>query len=437
LLFPGIEDDAERIRNTEKPTGFFNRNSLLGGLNVRFYNALPNILTGSGIMFTFIGLVAGIGLASQGLASEDISKQHEALQQLLGGAALAFFTSIVGLFTSISFSWFEKHYIHDFDKQCARWNRGLDERLERVTPEHLHQESLNTARQQTRVMEGFTEQLAFQISKAVDEKVTQPMGPMLERVIEAVEGLRQDRESSNEAVLQELVERFSESVTGAAGTELQQLGDTLGQLNQGLQEQIETAEQRHRETEEASAKAMQEMQQVFNDGVSQLQQTMDGFNQTLESVKQLNADSSAIADKLQQMLEGVNESQRALADTAQLFQETAKQFGETSETLDEVGHQIDSGTSAMVQAVDEIKQVQEQVRNSWEAYQERFEQVDQSLARTFQEIDEGLSRYTQSVQEFVQGLDRHTSDIVGHLSGAVSELKESVEELSEANSKAD
>lgn len=436
LILPGIEDEIEKIWNTEKPTTFFNRNSLLSGLNIRFYNALPNLLTGSGIMFTFIGLVAGIGLASQGLASDKIEQQRQALDWLLGGAALAFSTSIVGLLTSIIFSWFEKHKIHQFDKYCARWNRSLDERLERVTPEHLHRESLQNVRQQTRVLEGFTENLAFQIAKAVDEKVTQPMEPMMERVAQAVEGLRQDRDSSNEAVLQRMVEEFKESVTGAAGTELQQLGGTLEQLNDSLGEQIQKAEQRHQENEEASQKAMQEMQQVFNDGVTQLQQTMEGFNQTLESVKQLNADSSAMADKLQQMLEGVNESQQALAETTQPLQDTARQFGETSQALQEVGNQIDSGASAMAQAVEEIGQLQEQIRNSWQAYQERFEQVDQSLARTFQEIDEGLSRYTQSVQEFIQGIDRHTGEIVSQLSGAVSELQESVEELSEANSKA-
>ena len=436
LIFPKPEDETEKVRNTQKASAYFNRGSLLGGLNLRFYNALPNLLTGSGIMFTFIGLVVGIGLAGGGLASDDIDQQRQALQQLLGGAALAFVTSIVGLFTSMAFSWYEKHHVHRFDRLCARLTRALDARLERVTPEYLAQENLTLTRQQTRAMESFGDKLAFQIAQAVDEKVTQPMGPWMERLTEAVEGLRSDRESSNEAVLEKMVGQFQESLTGAAGTEMEQLGQTLNELNQGLQNQIETADKRFRENEEASARAMQEMQEVFNGGIAQLRETIDGFSRTLDSVKQLNADSSAIADRLNQMLEQVSQAQQALTETASPLREAADQFGETSQTLKEVGSQIDSASTANSKAVEEIRQVQEQVRSNWQAYQERFDQVDQSLARTFEEIDNGLSRYAQNVQEFITSLDKHTGEIVSSLSGAISELNESVEDLAEANRRA-
>lgn len=435
LLFPSMEDSEEKIRNTKKPSAYFNNNSLLSGLNIRFYNVLPNILTGSGIMFTFIGLVAGIGLASQGLASDNIAQQRHALEQLLSGAALAFMTSIMGLVTSIIFSWIEKHNVHKFDKVCSQWNRGLDARLEQVTHEQLAKENLVHISQQSRVIETFTDQLAFQIAKAVDEKVTQPISPIMERMVEAVEGLRQDNNSSNEAVLQQVVEKFSETLTGAAGTELEKLGNTIGQLTEGLQQQIDTADKKNRETEESFAKATHDMQQVFNDGISQLQTTLDSFEHTLSSVKQMNSDCNSIVEKQQQMLDMMNESQKNLSETVKPIQNVATQFGDTSDILLEVGEKIVSASEANSQAVQEIKQFQEEITNIWQSYKERFDQVDQSLARTFQEIDEGLSRYNNSIQEFIQGIDTYTSNIVGQLSGAISELQESIEDFSEANNR--
>jgi hypothetical protein len=59
------------------------------------------------ILGTFIGLVAGIYLASTNLASDNIVLAKQAMQQLLHGASLAFITSIFGLSSSIVFSWRE------------------------------------------------------------------------------------------------------------------------------------------------------------------------------------------------------------------------------------------------------------------------------------------------------------------------------------------
>jgi hypothetical protein len=64
------DSDPPIIRNTRSAGEYFTRGAVVGNrLNLRFYSALPNLLTGSGILGTFIGLVAGIWLASKGLAS--------------------------------------------------------------------------------------------------------------------------------------------------------------------------------------------------------------------------------------------------------------------------------------------------------------------------------------------------------------------------------
>ena len=61
----------------------------------------PSILTGLGIIGTFLGLSIGVGSASSGLASPDISVARNAMSQLLEGAQLAFLTSLSGLFFAL------------------------------------------------------------------------------------------------------------------------------------------------------------------------------------------------------------------------------------------------------------------------------------------------------------------------------------------------
>jgi hypothetical protein len=61
----------------------------------------PSVLTGLGIIGTFLGLSIGVGSASSGLASPDIAIARNAMSQLLEGAQLAFLTSLSGLFFAL------------------------------------------------------------------------------------------------------------------------------------------------------------------------------------------------------------------------------------------------------------------------------------------------------------------------------------------------
>ena len=173
LIFPDIDQqDAQdiRIRNTTAPERFFNRANLLEPrINLRFYSAMPNLLTGTGILGTFIGLVISIGEASGGLAPDDVGQAQEALSALLSGAALAFMASIAGLISSIGFSLWEKRRIHNVDQLCNEWVEELDHRLVRVTQEGSTGESNYELRQQRAALEHFGNDLVYQISEALDK----------------------------------------------------------------------------------------------------------------------------------------------------------------------------------------------------------------------------------------------------------------------------
>lgn len=251
LLYPEPEDKPQFIRMAHPPDEHFHRDALLGRkLNLRLYNAIPNLLTGAGILGTFVGLVAGIYLASGGLASDDIDQAKQAMQTLLNGASLAFITSIVGIVSSILFSVGEKQDVHRFDQLLRRWNDALDQRLARVTPERLAHEQLVQTRQQTVVLEQFTNDLAFQIADAFHEKVQGSLAPVLDKLVAGIEALREDRQKTDEAVLEKLLATFTGELKGAAGTEMSALATTLTELNASLKAQTEDAEVRHRENQD-------------------------------------------------------------------------------------------------------------------------------------------------------------------------------------------
>ena len=474
IKLPDSEPPA--IRNTRGAGEYFTQAAVIGNrLNLRFYNALPNLLTGTGILGTFVGLVAGIWLASKGLASPDAETVKQSLQDLLHGASLAFWTSIAGLITSILFSWREKHLIHKLESLRGQWINMLDSRLDRVNSELLSQDILTESRDQTIVLKSFTTDLAFQIADAFQEKVSTSLAPLMDRMVTAVEGLRNDQQQSNDSALQVMMEKFSESLTGSAGQELTRLGDTLNDLNDKLGSQIAAMSERHHEIEDASRKTVGQLSSVFNSGIEQFRtevsasikeittglggvvtemseqirnatkEATDRFSQitrefdnaignvkeSLGGAAELAGKYHEIISKTEETLVAVNEANASLGGIVEPIQEAASQFGATSTKMQGVAEKITVTSTELSRAVANIGELQDDIKSVWQNYQARFEGVDTGLAKVFQELDDGLGRYTQTVKGFIEGLDQHTSSIVSDLAGASSELNSAIEELSD------
>ncbi len=177
LLFPGTDfENGDKIRNTRQPGSYLSQRTILWPrVAMRFYNSLPNMLTGLGILGTFIGLVAGISLAAPGLNSSDIQDAKNALQKLLSGASLAFLTSIFGLTTSIVFSWYEKKRVHKFDTLLNQFVEGLEERLEFISIEKIASLTYLESQKQTASLESFSNDLAVSLGDILENKITAPM----------------------------------------------------------------------------------------------------------------------------------------------------------------------------------------------------------------------------------------------------------------------
>lgn len=93
------------IRSQFPPSRYFNMRMLQNqGMRIRFFLGLPNDFVGLGLVFTFLGLVAGLYFASQSMMSEELAVARAALTQLLHAATFKFLTSIVGISISLVMS---------------------------------------------------------------------------------------------------------------------------------------------------------------------------------------------------------------------------------------------------------------------------------------------------------------------------------------------
>jgi hypothetical protein len=119
---------GDRIAAQVQPERYFNRRMLdYAGVRLRFFLGLPNDLVGLGLVFTFMGLVAGLYFASRSMMSPDLGVAREALVQLLHAATFKFLTSITGIGLSLVLGWGQKNLLDGLHGQLTEIQFLLEE----------------------------------------------------------------------------------------------------------------------------------------------------------------------------------------------------------------------------------------------------------------------------------------------------------------------
>lgn len=251
LVFTAKGNQNEAAIKTTVPSTYFLEpyTYLSHHINLSAYNAIPTYLTGLGILFTFVGLAAGIYKAQTGFASGSLSQITESLRQLLGGASLAFCTSIVGLVCSISFSGLSKRTLHGLTRKIMEVSKNMERLFPLITQESIALAQLEQLRTQTRQLQIFNTSFAVSIAEAIDSKISKQLItlvesirnmlmtlindtilPNLDRLNESVKKIRSDQSEALGELIKGIADSFLKSLHLATEKEFSQLADALRML---------------------------------------------------------------------------------------------------------------------------------------------------------------------------------------------------------------
>ena len=237
-------DSREPIRNTGEVSRYLNDATIIfPKVPFGFYHSVPNLLTGLGILGTFLGLAAGVGSASSGLSSGTPSEITASLQELLAGASLAFMTSIAGILCSILFVPVERVTSRRLHMAVDEWVGAIESRVERVTPAGVALLQLSEARRAATQLERFNTELIFSLEQALEEKIAGRLSPHLERLVETVEGLRQDRSTDAGQMIEQALGRFADAMQERTGSQFDEMASIVAELNRTLKNSAESLTQ--------------------------------------------------------------------------------------------------------------------------------------------------------------------------------------------------
>ena len=435
------------IRATRDSADFFCPQSIINAsIDQKLYSAIPNHLSGMGILGTFCGLSCGIYLARHGLAGGAMHEIQHGLSQLLSGASLAFWTSIVGIFTSILFSRIERTRVKSMVDLITKLNHAFSGLISTVSLEQLSNKQLSQNYQQNL---------------------------NLEKIVQSLKVIYQDRAETNERILKQIAKDFHDTLTESSGKEIKYIATAFQKIHEGLRETKDALNSSGKyllESVEASTKMFKKnLHELSHQFQSNFHLTNEGVQQTFkESAKEINIAlnksalemSDAIKKPanelgqsfkvLQQQIQTTGEN---LTKTSERNAENSKKVMEThaklcefinplihaahaiSKSCNEAQTSLNLSSSAAIKITEAVKQmdhINKQTKDSWESYCKRFEGVDQNLNHIFQQTNTSLQSYSEKVKGFTSELDKHMSKGVVTLAGAVGDLNQAITGLPEA-----
>lgn len=369
-----------RLCNTLDAAHFFNTHTLASGLTEnRMLAAVPGFITAIGVIGTFVGLQLGLGplglLDPSAAGANDLT---HGIFGMIGGASIAFMTSVWGVLVSVLFNFFEKLMERQIRLLITAFQNKVDYLYPRITAE----QSLSNIEEFTRLsneklagldekighkMQEVMDKAAGTISSSVAESLNNVLGPAIGQLVEkansgsekALESLLQrfldgvgtageaqremmDKAASDVAKASDSMTLGLESFTQKLGTQVEQMVDknfqVLNSINASVQSQLE--EQANKETArqeqlnsnlsqfisslqndiaeqtERNATTMRSVQSLLSEQIAQ-QQDREVSRQTVLN-KQLK-EFSASQQQVSESISGVLETQKS--QTEQLLRE--------------------------------------------------------------------------------------------------------------------
>lgn len=429
VIFHPSPDAPRLIMHTGTSHQFFDPQALLTkNANVPLLMSVSNLLTGLGILGTFLGLFGGVYLASYGMSASDIDKVKQALGELLGGASTAFITSILGLFFSMIFTYVRGRRMGRLLSTLEHWNSKLDHLIEHVTIEKTSEEQLIELRKISKNRQDLNEDVLLKVVEQFNKVLSDNTLGQFQDFARSMQTMNRSLQTNVEslAAQHQNLQQMSAQVSG-------QIQSTLQQSVQAIEQTFQHAAQN---VSNATRATLKQVVDSLAEEIHALWQTLQTTSQQMKQGGHTFQQAALHADKVREGLQTLLNNQQELIQALFQIPSMTQTFTDASQSLEQAHHQTHAMSRNNAELVEKLHTILSQLENSqqhihtiWQNYQDRFEHVDQSLGGAFQEIQTGVTGYATQLSQYTQTMDNNLAKSVGVLSGVVEELRAMMDEM--------
>ncbi len=419
------EFQTTAVFSTITSDAYFNPETVFEGpINSEFFKHLPGILTGCGIIGTFLGLIAGLkSFASIQLGNSQATQQG--LQLLMDSVSGAFVVSTAAIVSAIVITVFEKYRVKSLTADVQELVQAIDQLYDagasedylarlvkasedssaqtRVLKDALVQELGDLLREltaaQIKASTENTGSLGAVIGKSIQDSLTEPM----KTLGEIVKGASGDQSATASKLLQEVMTSFSQKLSDLFGSQI----SDINRLNQ--------------ETSVSIKEAMGEIQKLVS---------------SLENSGQKAAEQ--MAEKMFAALEKMSAKQEAIDGQTSAFVNELKKIvteGQTEahqkmiETMSAMSEQITKLTGKMGE---EQSVIQKNSQNREKEMSDRAQNIVSGMTDSVKSAVEEIAKASQTMSDSVATLSRTTTSAIDRMNGGAELISNASQEFSEA-----
>ena len=388
--------DEKIVYKTDEASLFFSEHHLLEQhLNLRFWNSVPALLVGVGILGTFVGLVWGL-IPFSGVDFDQADKIKEAIQELLSGISTAFVSSVWGMLTSLLFTWLEKRGIGKVSRAIAKLQRALDRLFTLTTQEEIAYRLEDELAQQTQALKSS----ATDLGKAFSVEMAKKLAPALETLNTAKREIVQELSNAPEALSSAMAEKLAPdlNVLNTALTDLHNsLAEWHGQSTQSRQEILQ------------ELRNVPEVMNVLNTALTDLH----------NSLAEWHGQSTQSRQEILQELRNVPE---VIGNT--IAEKLAPSFNNLNTVVEELRRQKEESSTEAIEKL--VEQFQTSLSGSAMAQMETLAETVGKASESLITLPEQLTRVMEGVQEQVKEtrnlLSQTSQEQAGQMKGMMDDM---------------
>ena len=419
---------TDRFWSPQSAATVFNETSMLESrLNRNVYTAIPGIVTGFGLLCTFIAILDAL------LEVKLANKQFTGLDKLVSGLSGKFLSSIAALFSATVFLLCEKGLSHNLTKSLRELVIALDALVPRLTSAHLLNEIRTYLEEQSTAFKHFNSDLSTKLKQGVEEG----MGPTRDRMVGAIEelnqflrtaeaqksdtltgsldGLLQNLSHSLTSALASLSDRFAQTLSSSANQEFDQVVSTLGgtaRLLEGMNVQFQASHTTLTELVNLARNTTVEQMALGKTQVEELTAVLRGLMTQMHQ-----ATDTSVNHITTTLTAAVHDLSTRVTELGQhMSQSVTASAGEATGMARAVIERADQWST---RSTEQLAQLLEKHHSQLD----RVQNVQHILDATLEQFRETLSNYTIVTRNFSQ-IVTQTSTMVAATTGSTKDIQE-------------
>ena len=418
-------------------------------VNLALYEAMPNILIGVGLLFTFVFLALALAEVTPAIQNSDPDAIKGAISGLLKNASGKFMTSISGMFCSLLWTWFSKKHLEELDDEIEQLCVAMQRHVEDTGSEaaiSAQIDVLNMILEEGREQVGQLKRFETDFAVAIGEALGNRMQPAFEQltlsITAALNALTEKVGSMNEDALEKMLTDFQDAIREHSGKEMESFKQTLVDIA----EHIKDAADKLEGASGSAGRAIREGGQVFGDalagGAGDLRQAASLLDQAMITAKATVNDMDETIERAstqgRQGLENLQAVLSRLAVTATEVGSLVTKIQAASDGFEEAAAATADATENLQKVVDEqntlvstVSTAAKDLGASLVTANQEFRKSAETISQTTKDMTAGVENYSEQLAELHGNLDQSLAKAIGSLNSTISELVDGLDDFLE------